>query len=111
MHSVLRVGALARLLALAVVGVAGLAVASQLSERDAAATEGVSSELAALDADAAVGPTFPDDETTGSIDRSATTSSLPLSDAQLGLVFLGVMNLPDVPESDIAAPAPLAALS
>ena len=47
----------------------------------------------------AIGPTFPDDETTGSIDRSTAPGWMQLSDEQSGWVFLGVMNLPDVPEA------------
>jgi hypothetical protein len=50
-------------------------------------------------------PIFADDdfgdESTGSIDRFAITQVLPLSDEQRGLVFLGVMNLPDIPEVDL----------
>jgi hypothetical protein len=68
--------------------------------------------LAALDqrhndattAASAIRPVFADDETTGSIDRSAIAYALPLSDAQRGFIFLGVMNLPDVPEADVEAP-------
>jgi len=48
-------------------------------------------------------PAFADDETTGSIERSAVAYALPLSDEQRGFVFLGVMNLPDVPEADVEA--------
>ena len=51
-------------------------------------------------------PAFADDETTGSIDRSAIAYALPLSDEQRGFIFLGVMNLPDVPETDVDAPDP-----
>jgi hypothetical protein len=50
-------------------------------------------------------PIFADDlfgdEATGSIDRFGITQVLPLSDEQRGLVFLGVMNLPDIPEVDL----------
>ena len=53
-----------------------------------------------------VGPTFPDDETTGSIDRAAQAGWIRLSDEQRGWIFLGVMNLPDVPEEDMAPPGP-----
>jgi hypothetical protein len=68
--------------------------------------------LAALDqrhndatiAASTIRPVFADDETTGSIDRSAIAYALPLSDAQRGFIFLGVMNLPDVPEADVEAP-------
>jgi hypothetical protein len=52
-------------------------------------------------------PIFADDvfgdEATGSIDRFAITQVLPLSDEQRGLVFLGVMNLPDIPEVELEA--------
>jgi hypothetical protein len=93
MRSAFRHGAIL----LALVGAIGVAVASQVPDEDMSA--------------AMVGPTFPDDETTGSIDRSAPlTQSLPLSDEQLGFVFLGVMNLPDMPDADVAAPGPAAAL-
>ena len=61
--------------------------------------------------DAAIGPTFPDDETTGSVDRSARAGWIQLSDEQRGWVFLGVMNLPDVPEANVPAPEPAAALA
>src|SRR5690242_10738501 len=60
--------------------------------------------------DEVVGPTFPDDETTGSIDRSLPPGWIQLNDAQRGWIFLGVMNLPDVPDAEIAAPAAAAAL-
>jgi hypothetical protein len=53
-----------------------------------------------------VGPTFPDDETTGSVDRAALSGWIQLSDEQRGWIFLGVMNLPDVPEADTMAPGP-----
>jgi hypothetical protein len=72
---------------------------------------GAVTPIAAEDlSEAALGPTFPDDETTGSIDRSAITQSLPLSDEQCGIVFLGVMNLPETPEVHVAVPATAAAL-
>jgi hypothetical protein len=44
------------------------------------------------------------DETTGSIDRSMGIQVLPLSDEQRGLIFLSVINLPDTPDADLAAP-------
>jgi hypothetical protein len=53
-------------------------------------------------------PTFPDDETTGSVDRADEAGWLRLSDEQRGWIFLGVMNLPDVPEEDMAPPPALA---
>jgi hypothetical protein len=59
---------------------------------------------------AVIGPTFPDDETTGSIGRSALPEWIHLSNEQRGWIFLGVMNLPDVPEADVSAPGPAAAL-
>jgi len=67
--------------------------------------------LAALDqrgtdantASRSIRPAFADDEATGSIGRLANASALPLTDEQRGLVFLGVMNLPDVPEADVEA--------
>jgi len=52
-------------------------------------------------------PIFADErETTGSVDRSAITQVLPLSEEQRALIFLGVMNLPDVPEATLDAPNP-----
>jgi hypothetical protein len=55
---------------------------------------------------AIVGPTFPADETTGSIDHSVRPGWIQLSDEQRGFIFLGVMNLTDVPEADVPAPGP-----
>ena len=81
---------------LALVGAVAVAVTAQLMNE--------------AGSEAAVGPTFPDDETTGSIDRTAMTQSLPLSDEQRGWIFHGVMNLPDAPEADTAAPGPAVAL-
>src|SRR5437588_11192291 len=68
--------------------------------------------LAALDqrgtdadtASRSIRPAFADDEATGGIGRLAIASALPLTDEQRGLVFLAVMNLPDVPEADVEAP-------
>ena len=51
-------------------------------------------------------PVFADEEITGSIDHSAITQVLPLSDEQRGVIFVGVMNLPDVPEAALDAPNP-----
>ena len=45
-------------------------------------------------------------ETTGSVDRSAITQVLPLSEEQRALIFLGVINLPDIPEAMLDAPNP-----
>jgi hypothetical protein len=42
-------------------------------------------------------------ETTGSIDRADRPGWIQLSDEQRGFIFLGVMNLPDAPEADVAA--------
>jgi hypothetical protein len=94
-------GAILGAMPLALIGVVGFAVANQVIEQDLSAVP--------------LGPTFPDDETTGSIDRSAVTQGLPLSDEQRGFIFLGVINLPDVPDVDIAmpdvpSPGPLASL-
>ena len=47
-------------------------------------------------------PGFEDIDTTGSIGHPAST--LPLTDEQRGLVFLGVTSLPDVPVVDGPAP-------
>src|SRR5205814_5964842 len=54
------------------------------------------SELRPIFADDLLG-----DESTGSIDRFSVLQRLPLSDEQRGLVFLAVMNLPDIPEVEI----------
>jgi hypothetical protein len=57
-------------------------------------------------------PLFADDvftaeEATGSIGHFAIApATLPLSDEQRGLVFVGVMNLPDVPEVELDPPDP-----
>jgi len=50
------------------------------------------------------------DEATGSIGHLARPGSIALSDEQLGFIFLGVMNLTDVPEADVPAPGPADAL-
>jgi hypothetical protein len=42
-----------------------------------------------------------EEETTGSIDRWAATQPLALTDEQRGLIFVGVINLPDVPDVDL----------
>jgi hypothetical protein len=50
-------------------------------------------------------PIFADDlladESTGSIDRFAIVQKLPLTDEQRALVFLAVMNLPDIPDVEL----------
>ena len=51
-----------------------------------------------------------DVETTGSI-RLAAAPQLSLSDEQRGLIFLGVINLRDVPETAMQAPEPGVPLS
>jgi hypothetical protein len=51
-----------------------------------------------------------DVETTGSI-RLAAAPQLSLSDEQRGLIFLGVINLRDVPETAMRAPEPGVPLS
>lgn len=51
-----------------------------------------------------------DNEITGSIDL-ASSPRLALSDEQRGLIFLGVINLPDVPDLAMRAPEPGVALS
>jgi hypothetical protein len=54
-----------------------------------------------------------DDDTTGSIGTVGLGQReiLPLSDEQRGWIFLGVINLPDVPDADVTAPAVASALS
>jgi hypothetical protein len=93
MRSAFRHGAIM----LALIGAVGLMVAHQSGP--------------GLDAaDEPIGPTFPADETTGSIDRSTPPGWIQLNDEQRGWIFLGVMNLPDVPDAEIVAPAEAAAL-
>jgi hypothetical protein len=58
----------------------------------------------------AVRPGFAEREITGTIDRAATGQSLLLSDEQRGLIFLDVINLPDIPEADVVVPESPAAL-
>jgi hypothetical protein len=58
----------------------------------------------------AVAPAFPDDGITGSIDQWAIAQPLPLSDEQRGLIFLGIINLPDTPDTNSAPPGPTGAL-
>src|SRR5262245_44701102 len=58
----------------------------------------------------ALGPAFPDDETTGSIDRTDRPGWIRLNDEQRGWIFLGVMNLPDVPDAALPPPEAEAAL-
>jgi hypothetical protein len=55
-------------------------------------------------------PDFAAKEITGTIDRPATGQSLLLSDEQRGLIFLDVINLPDIPEADVVLPESPAAL-
>jgi hypothetical protein len=54
-----------------------------------------------------------DDDTTGSIGTIGLGQReiLPLSDEQRGWIFLGVINLPGVPDVDVAAPATASVLS
>jgi len=56
------------------------------------------------------GPVFPDYGITGSIGQWASTQSLPLSDEQRGLIFLGIINLPDTPDADAEPAGPADAL-
>ena len=91
MRSWIRHGALL----IALLGGVGLAA---LDQRSTDAT------IAATAASSSLRPAFADDETTGSVERSAIAYALPLSEEQRGVVFLGVMNLPDVPEADVEAP-------
>ena len=53
---------------------------------------------------ALVEPIFSTEETTGSIDRTEMPQGLPLSDEQRSVIFLAVINTPDVPEIDIPLP-------
>ena len=58
----------------------------------------------------AVAPAFPDNGITGRIDQWAIAQPLPLSDEQRGLIFLGIINLPDTPDTNSAPPGPAGAL-
>jgi len=86
-------------LLLALVGGVALAALEQPSGGTIAPpTAWAMSELRPIFADDLFG-----DESTGSVERFATEQQL-LSDQQRGLVFLAVMNLPDIPEVEIEAP-------
>jgi hypothetical protein len=91
MHSAYRNGALI----LALIGFTGLA-ASRYHSAATQETVGLGTPYAAV-VDAF------DDDTTGSIGQ-VSGSGLELSDEQRGFVFLGVVNLPDVPDVAIAPP-------
>ncbi len=56
-------------------------------------------------------PAIVDDEITGGIERSAAAQALALSEEQRGWIFLGVINLPDVPDVDLPALGLAAALA
>jgi hypothetical protein len=85
MRSWLQVGALT----LALVGV--LVVAAQNKVGSGRATASI--EM----------PAIVDDEITGGIDSLAAAQALALSEEQRGWIFLGVINLPDVPDVDLPA--------
>jgi hypothetical protein len=98
-HSTYRNGALI----LALLSVFALMV---LQYRPAATVEtvGIATPYAPID-------DYFDDEVTGSIAASATPrlaltggQRLALTDEQRGFVFLGVINLPDIPDVDLPAP-------
>jgi hypothetical protein len=89
MRAGLRIGALT----LALVGALGFAVHDKLASRQVALVEAPGID--------------DDDEITGSIDKAA---ALGLSEEQRGLIFLGVINLPDVPDVIVPALWPTAAL-
>jgi hypothetical protein len=88
MRRAFRVGALALLLA----GWIGVALKDALSVEDISQAPWEEAQLLA-----------DEEETTGSIDRAAAMRALPLSDEQRGWIFLGVINLPDVPDVDLPA--------
>jgi hypothetical protein len=83
MQSAYRLGALALIL----VAWIGISLKDALSIGDAVSGE----EL-----------TFFDQEITGSIGRAATDSLLPLNDEQRSWIFLGVINLPDLADVELA---------
>ena len=89
MRAQLRIGALA----LALVAALAFAVQDKVVSRQIASIE-------APDVD-------DDEEITASIDR---TAALGLSEEQRGLIFVGVINLPDVPDVVVPARWPTAAL-
>jgi len=55
-------------------------------------------------------PALVEEETTGSVDRSVLFGWIRLDDEQRGWIFLGVMNLPDVPEAAVLAHGPAEAV-
>src|SRR5262245_24700837 len=93
MRSAIHVSAL--LIALG--GCLGLVTAAQRGGAEIDASVGLGSHAAIVD--------DYDHEITGSI-QLAAASRLALSDEQRGLVFLAVINLPDVPELAMRAPEP-----
>ena len=52
------------------------------------------------------GPVFGVEDATGSIEHAAQDGWIQLSDEQRGWIFLGVMNLADIPDADVPAPEP-----
>ncbi|MGH6770332.1 MAG: DUF1236 domain-containing protein [Xanthobacteraceae bacterium] len=91
MHSAYRNGALI----LALIGFTGLA-ASHYHPGTVDESVGIGEPYAAIVDDF-------NDEVTGSIGQ-ISRSDLRLSDEERGFVFLGVINLPDVPDVDMPAP-------
>jgi hypothetical protein len=93
MHSAYRNGAL--ILIVALIGFAGLAASHNYP--------------VATDDTVGIGEAYPaivdefSDEVTGSIGQ-ISRSDLSLTDEQRGFIFLGVINLPDVPDVDMPAP-------
>jgi hypothetical protein len=86
-------------LVLALIGGVALAIAS-----DFASDETLDVTLADEPSD--VAPLSPANEMTGSVGHGGgLDQELPLSDEQRGWVFLGVINLPDVPEADVTPPS------
>jgi hypothetical protein len=53
------------------------------------------------------GPMFGVEDATGSIEPAGGDGWIQLSDEQRGWIFLGVMNLTDVPDADVAVPEPM----
>jgi hypothetical protein len=104
MRSWLRHGA--ALLALAG-GLAVLAVQNSGTSRSEVTDEsgGSIAALASLAGGANAVAEDPADDTTGSIGTAGRASHdlLALSDEQRGLIFLGVINLPDVPDADLSS--------
>jgi hypothetical protein len=93
----MRAAVLSGTFTLAIIGLIGMASSQYRVGIPELDTVGVGTQTAAIHDD------FDDMETTGSIGR-AGAARLSLTDEQRGFVFLGVINLPDVPDVDMTPP-------